>query len=144
MRITNHIRMVLPAQVGNEGFARATVAAFCASLSPSLEQINDIKTAVSEAVTNVIVHAYPDRTGEITIEVAIDDDASVCIRIMDEGVGMQDVNEARKPFFTTKSANEHSGMGFTIMEAFMDELEVSSEVGRGTTLTMRKNLKENA
>lgn len=144
MKITNHIRMVMPAQVGNEGFARATVAAFCAPLSPSLEQINDIKTAVSEAVTNVIVHAYPDHSGEIAIDVAVYDDKVVTIRVADEGVGMQNVEEARKPFFTTKSANEHSGMGFTIMEAFMDGIDVSSEIGRGTTLTMRKDLKENA
>jgi len=132
MKINNHVRMVLPAQVGNEGFARAAVAAFCAPLSPTIEQINDIKTAVSEGVTNAIVHAYPDHIGEITI------------RITDEGIGMNDVNEARKPFFTTKSANEHSGMGFTIMEAFMDGVDISSEPGRGTSLSMRKDLKENA
>jgi len=144
MKINNHVRMVLPAQVGNEGFARAAVAAFCAPLSPTIEQINDIKTAVSEGVTNAIVHAYPDHIGEITIEVATYDDRIVTIRITDEGIGMNDVNEARKPFFTTKSANEHSGMGFTIMEAFMDGVDISSEPGRGTSLSMRKDLKENA
>lgn len=144
MKVSNHVRMVLPAQVGNEGFARAAVAAFCAPLSPTVEQINDIKTAVSEAVTNAIVHAYPDRAGEITVEVVIYDDKMVSVRISDDGIGMQNVEEARKPFFTTKSASEHSGMGFTIMEAFMDGVDVASDVGCGTILTMRKNLKENA
>ena len=144
MKLNNHFRMVLPAKVGNEGFARAAVAAFCAPLSPTLEQINDIKTAVSEAVTNVIVHAYPESEGEITLEVAIYDDSVVSIRVTDEGAGMKDVEEAKKPFFTTKSAEEHSGMGFTIMEAFMDKLEVLSGAGRGTCITMRKDLKEHA
>ena len=144
MKVKNHFRMVLPAEVGNEGFARATVAAFCAPLAPTLEQLNDIKTAVSEAVTNAIVHAYPDHRGEITIEVVIYEDGIVGVSVTDDGIGMKDVDEARKPFFTTKSANEHSGMGFTIMEAFMDSVEVSSEPGRGTVLTMKKNLKNNA
>ncbi|MBO4472794.1 MAG: anti-sigma F factor [Clostridia bacterium] len=144
MKVTNHVRMVLPAEVGNEGFARAAVAAFCAPLCPTVEQINDIKTAVSEAVTNAIVHAYPEKKGEITVEVVIYDDKMVSIRVSDEGIGMANVDEARKPFYTTKSANEHSGMGFTIMEAFMDAIDVASELGGGTILTMRKNLKENA
>ena len=144
MKVTNHVKISLPAQVGNEGFARAAVAAFCSSLSPTLEQINDIKTAVSEAVTNVIVHAYPDCRGEVEIEVVIYDDRVISVRVSDEGVGMTDVEEAKKPFYSTKSANEHSGMGFTIMEAFMDSLEVNSEVGRGTDLMMKKDLKEHA
>lgn len=144
MKIDNSVRMILPAKVGNEGFARAAVAAFCAPLSPTLEQINDIKTAVSEAVTNVIVHAYPGRAGEITIEVEAYDDRVVLIRVTDDGVGMQDIEEAKKPFYSTKTASEHSGMGFTIMEAFMDTLEIVSAVGRGTSLTMRKDLKEHA
>ena len=144
MKITNHVRMILPAVVGNEGFARATVAAFCTPLSPSIEEINDIKTAVSEAVTNVIVHAYPDKVGEITIEVTIYDDRVVQIAVSDDGMGLSNIEEAKKPFFTTKSKDEHSGMGFTIMEAFMDELEVISESGRGTSVKMRKTIKENA
>jgi len=144
MKLSNHVKMTLPAIVGNEGFARAAVAAFCAPLSPSLEEINDIKTAVSEAVTNVIVHAYPDRSGEIDVEVTIYDDRLISISITDDGIGFDDVGQAKKPFFTTKSADEHSGMGFTIMEAFMDELEVRSEVGRGTRITMRKAVKQHA
>lgn len=144
MKITNHVKINLPAHVGNEGFARAAVAAFCAPLSPSLEEINDIKTAVSEAVTNVIVHAYPEKDGEIDIDVVIYDDKLISITVTDAGVGLHDPDQAMKPFFTTKSAEEHSGMGFTIMEAFMDELDVRSEIGRGTRVTMRKSIKQHA
>ena len=144
MTITNHVKITLPAIVGNEGFARAAVAAFCTPLSPSMEEINDIKTAVSEAVTNVIVHAYPEKKGEIDVEVAIYDDELISVTITDAGIGFSDADEVKKPFFTTKSAEEHSGMGFTIMEAFMDELEVWSEPGRGTRITMRKKIKQHA
>ena len=144
MKLTNHAKINLPAIVGNEGFARAAVAAFCTTLSPSLEEINDIKTAVSEAVTNVIVHAYPDRTGEVDIEVAIYDEDLISITVTDYGIGVSDITEAKRPFFTTKSAQEHSGMGFTIMEAFMDELEVHSESGSGTCVIMRKAIKQHA
>jgi len=144
MKIVNNVKMILPARSGNESFARASVAAFCASIFPTIEEVNDIKTAVSEAVTNVIVHAYPDNMGEITIDVALYDDKVVEITVTDEGKGIQDYEEARKPFFTTKSEEEHSGMGFTIMEAFMDETEVITEVGRGTTVKMRKKIGKNA
>ena len=144
MKLTNHVKINLPAIVGNEGFARAAVAAFCTPLSPSLEEINDIKTAVSEAVTNVIVHAYPEQEGEIDVEVAIYDDKVISVTVTDQGIGFADVTQAKKPFYTTKSADEHSGMGFTIMEAFMDELEVRSELGRGTRVMMRKTVKQHA
>ena len=144
MKITNHVKINLPAIVGNESFARAAVAAFCTPLSPSLEEINDIKTAVSEAVTNVIVHAYPNTTGEFSVDVVIYDDQVVSIVVEDEGIGVKDIAEAKKPFYTTKSTEEHSGMGFTIMEAFTDELEVSSEIGRGTRIAMRKKIKQHA
>ena len=144
MKITNHFSMTLPAKNGNEGFARAAVAAFCAPLSPTLEQINDIKTAVSEAVTNAIIHAYPSGDGEIVVEVVIYEEKVIAVKVSDEGTGMIDIEEAKKPFFTTKSKEEHSGMGFTIMEAFMDRLEVVSEQGRGTSITMQKDLKKNA
>ena len=144
MKITNHVKINLPTIVGNEGFARAAVAAFCTPLSPSIEEINDIKTAVSEAVTNVIVHAYPERKGEIDVEVAIYDNELISITIIDTGIGFADTEQVKKPFYTTKSAEEHSGMGFTIMEAFMDELDVCSEVGRGTRVSMRKTIKQHA
>ena len=144
MKITNHVKINLPAIVGNESFARAAVAAFCTPLSPSLEEINDIKTAVSEAVTNVIVHAYPNTIGEFSVDVVIYDDQVVSIVVEDEGIGVKDIAEAKKPFYTTKSTEEHSGMGFTIMEAFTDELEVSSEIGIGTRIAMRKKIKQHA
>ena len=144
MKLINNVKMILPAISGNESFARASVAAFCATLSPTLEEINDIKTAVSEAVTNAIVHAYSDAFGEITIDVSIYDDKVVDITIIDEGKGMEDIESARKPFFTTKAKEEHSGMGFTIMEAFMDSLEVTSAVSGGTTVKMRKKIGKNA
>lgn len=141
MKITNHVSITLPALHGNEGFARAAVAAFCAPLSPTLEEINDIKTAVSEAVTNVIVHAYPGTSGNVELTVRIFDDRVIDIVVADQGTGMSNVEEARKPFFTTKSQEEHSGMGFTIMEAFTDKIEIFSETGRGTSISMRKELK---
>ena len=144
MKIINHVSMTLPAIGGNEGFARAAVAAFCAPLSPTIEEINDVKTAVSEAVTNVIVHAYPGDVGDIMLEVILYEDRVIDIKIGDQGVGMEDVEEAKKPFFTTRSAEEHSGMGFTIMEAFTDSLEIRSEKGNGTTVTMRKKFGQNA
>jgi len=144
MKIVNNVKMILPAKSGNESFARASVAAFCTPLSPTLEEINDIKTAVSEAVTNAIVHAYPDKDGEITIDVVLYDDQCVDITISDEGLGIENYEEAKKPFFTTKSQDEHSGMGFTIMEAFMDELDVKTFVGRGTTVKLRKKIGKNA
>ena len=133
--------MTMPAIAGNEGFARAAVAAFCAVLSPTIEEINDVKTAVSEAVTNVIVHAYPHKTGDVETEVTLYEDRVIDIKIADNGIGMRDVEEAKRPFFTTKSQEEHSGMGFTIMEAFTDELEIHSEKENGTTIRMRKKLK---
>ena len=144
MKLKNNVRMILPAISGNESFARASVAAFCATMSPTVEEINDIKTAVSEAVTNAIVHAYPDGDGEISIDVSIYDDNVVDITVTDEGKGVEDVENARKPFFTTRSMDEHSGMGFTIMEAFMDQLEVISAVGRGTSVKMRKKIGSHA
>ena len=141
MKIINHVSMTMPAIAGNEGFARAAVAAFCAGISPTIEEINDLKTAVSEGVTNVIVHAYPHEIGDVEIGVTIYDDRVLDIIITDTGVGMENVEEAKKPFYTTKPQEEHSGMGFTIMEAFTDTLSVRSEKGSGTTVTMRKVLK---
>ena len=141
MKVTNQVKIILPAIRGNEAFARAAVAAFCAPLSPTIEEINDVKTAVSEAVTNVVVHAYPkEEKGECVIDVTIYDDAVLTVQVTDEGSGVSDVEEVRKPFYTTRSAEEHSGMGFTIMEAFMDSLEVFSEKGRGMSVIMRKKI----
>ncbi len=123
----------------NEGFARAAVAAFAARLDPSLEEINDIKTAVSEAVTNCIVHAYPEHIGSIQIACRVFEDY-IEIRVKDSGCGIADVEKAREPMYTT-GGTDRSGMGFTVMESFMDELRVRSKPGAGTTVTMVKRIR---
>ena len=120
----------------NEGFARTAAACFAAQLDPTLDEIADIKTAVSEAVTNAIVHAYPNTLGKITMRMRLLEDLQLEIQIKDSGVGIPDVEQARTPLFTTGN-EERSGMGFTIMESFMDTVKVRSTVGKGTTVTMR-------
>lgn len=121
----------------NEGFARVVVAAFVTRLNPTLEEVADIKTAVSEAVTNSIIHGYENRDGRIRIETRIVDD-TVTIIVTDYGVGISDIEKAMEPMYTSKPELERSGMGFAFMEAFMDELFVESTVGEGTVVTMRK------
>lgn len=123
----------------NEGFARAAVAAFVARLNPTLEEINDIKTAVSEAVTNSVVHAYINEEGIIDIHIEIED-KNVAITIADKGEGIENIEQAREPLFTTKPEEERSGMGFTFMELFMDKLTVESVKGEGTTVHMVKKI----
>lgn len=123
----------------NESFARMVVAAFCQRLDPTLEEISDIKTAVSEAVTNCVVHGYDNREGIIEMYCEIDGDM-VTIVIRDYGVGIEDVHRAMEPLFTTKPEEERSGMGFSFMEAFMDELSVTSHPGEGTVVTMKKRI----
>ena len=123
----------------NEGFARTAAACFAAQLDPTLEEVNDIKTAVSEAVTNCIVHAYPQTLGKITLRLRIYPDNSLEISVKDSGVGIEDVERARTPLFTTGS-DERSGMGFTIMESFMDGIRVRSAPGKGTTVVLRKRI----
>ena len=123
----------------NEAFARSTVAAFCAQVNPRLEDIIDIKTAVSEAVTNSVVHAYPNSVGDIKINVVLKDDL-VTITITDYGIGIFDTEKAREPFFTTKPEDERSGMGFTVMESFMDTLDVKNNTHKGLTIKMTKKL----
>lgn len=136
----NRMEVCLPALSVNEGVARAVVAAFCAQLDPSITELADIKCAVSEAVTNCIVHAYRERTGDIVITVDICADHSVRIAVRDRGCGIADVKKAREPLFTTDAAGERSGMGFTVMESFTDRLRVTSHVGRGTTVVMIKRI----
>lgn len=133
----NKMRLVFSAIPENEAFARATVAAFCLSLSPTIEELNDVKMAVSEAVTNCIVHAYKDQEGEVFIDTEICDNV-LHIKVSDTGAGIASVSEAIKPFFTTCPEGERSGMGFTVMETFMDELDVVSDVGVGTQVAMKK------
>lgn len=123
----------------NESFARAVAACYATRLDPTLDEVADIKTAVSEAVTNSIVHAYPNELGKITMRLRLFEDHSLEIQIKDSGVGIADIDQARTPLFTTGN-EERSGMGFTIMESFMDGVKVRSTVGRGTIVTMRKRI----
>ncbi len=143
MKIENHVTLEFPSRSANEGFARTAAACFAAQLDPTLEEVNDIKTAVSEAVTNAIVHAYPDILGKIVLRLRIREDHALEITVKDWGVGIADVDQARTPLFTTGS-EERSGMGFTIMESFMDTLKVRSAPGRGTTVTMVRRIARRA
>ena len=135
----NYIAVEFLSRSANEGFARTAVAAFAAQLDPTLDELGDIKTAVSEAVTNAIVHAYPDTLGKISLRVGIYDGNVLEIVVRDKGRGIPDVEKARQPLFTT-GGEERSGMGFTIMESFMDTLSVRSEPGRGTVVLMKRKI----
>jgi len=143
MKAENHVSLIFPSCSANEGFARTAAACFAAQLDPTLEEINDVKTAVSEAVTNAIVHAYPDVIGKISMKLRIREDHSLEIVVRDWGVGIGDVEQARTPLFTT-GGGDRSGMGFTIMESFMDSLKVRSVPGKGTTVTMRRKIARRA
>ena len=143
MKTENQVTLEFPSRSANEGFARTAAACFAAQMDPTLEEVNDVKTAVSEAVTNAIVHAYPDAIGKIVMKLRIREDHSLEIVVRDWGVGIADVDRAREPLFTTGS-EERSGMGFTIMESFMDSLKVRSQPGRGTTVTMRRKISRRA
>lgn len=139
MNCDNYIRLVFPSRSMNEGFARAVAAAFAAQLDPTLEELGDIRTAVSEAVTNCIVHAYPDSIGKIKMEMSIIDGNTLEIVIRDRGCGIPDVAQAMQPLYTT-GGSERSGMGFSIMGSFTDKLKVHSQPGKGTVVTMRKTI----
>ncbi|MCI6927378.1 MULTISPECIES: anti-sigma F factor [Butyricicoccus] len=135
----NQMSIKFQSRSNNEAFARQAVAAFAAQLDPTIEEINDIKTAVSEAVTNCIVHAYRDTLGYITVAAKLYDDGEIQIVVRDKGCGIADIQQARQPMFTTGDAGR-SGMGFTIMESFMDRLRVRSREGVGTQVTMTKRI----
>ncbi len=136
--VKNEMKLRLPSYSINEGVARAVVAAFCAQLDPAAGELADVKCAVSEAVTNCIVHAYRDRVGWIYITVKILEGNAVRVEIRDHGCGIADVKAARQPLYTTDPSGERSGMGFTVMENFMDILRVRSKVGKGTIVVMFK------
>lgn len=136
---SNNFQMSFPSRSVNEGFARSAVACFAAQMDPTLNELEDIKTAVSEAVTNAIVHAYPDSVGIVTLKARIMAGNILEIIIKDRGKGISDIEKARQPMFTT-GGEERSGMGFTIMESFMDQLTVKSAPGKGTTVTMRRKI----
>lgn len=139
MKFQNYMILEFPSKSCNEAFARSAVACFAAQLDPSLEELGDIRTAVSEAVTNSIVHGYPDKIGTITLRCRILKDNVLDIVVKDSGVGIADIEQARQPMYTT-GGTERSGMGFTIMESFMTSMEIRSEPGIGTTVHMRRRL----
>ena len=139
MKADNYIKLEFPARAVNEGFARAAVAAFVSQLDPTLTELGDLKTAVSEAVTNAVVHAYPDSLGVVQLRARILPGGELELVVKDKGVGIADVERARTPLYTT-GGEERSGMGFTIMEGFTDRLRVRSAPGRGTTVTMRRRI----
>lgn len=139
MKFHNYMILEFPSRSANEAFARSCVACFAAQMDPTLEELGDIRTAVSEAVTNCIVHAYPEGFGIITLRCRILKDNTLDIVIKDKGIGIQDIAQARRPAYTT-GGSERSGMGFTIMESFMTDLEITSAPGKGTTVHMRRKL----
>ena len=139
MKAINNFYLKIPSRSANESFARVAVSAFVSQLDPTLEELSDIKTAVSEAVTNSIVHAYKNTIGNIYISANFTDDNVVIVRIRDKGCGIEDIAKAKEPLFTT-AGGERAGLGFAVMESFMDALKVSSKPGKGTTVTMKKRI----
>ena len=138
-RMENYVTLEFLSRSSNEGFARVAAAGFAAQLDPTLDELGDIKTAVSEAVTNAIVHGYPDQLGKIVMKLKLLENNTLEITVRDWGKGIEDIQQARQPLFTT-GGEERSGMGFTTMESFMDRLTVKSTPGRGTTVTMRRRI----
>lgn len=140
MEYINQLTMTFDAVSTNEGFARSAVAGFCVPLNPTLDELTDIKTAVSEAVTNCVVHAYPNKKGQIEIWVGLTKNA-VYIAVRDCGIGIEDLKQAREPFYSSKPTEERSGLGFTVMESFMDSLELNHRDGGGLEVLMSKKIK---
>ena len=140
MKMLNSVKLTFASRSVNEGFARAVVAAFLVPLDPTVPQLADLKTAVSEAVTNCIVHAYPDSIGPVTLTAALYEGGLVRITVSDRGVGIADVEQAMQPTYTTGNPEERAGLGFAVMQSFMDKVKVSSTPGRGTRVTLSKHL----
>ena len=139
MKESNYIKLEFPSRSCNEAFARTAAAAFAAQLDPTMEELGDIKTAVSEAVTNAIVHAYPDAIGQVLMKMRILEGQILEITVKDWGVGIEDIEKAMQPLYTT-GGEERSGMGFTIIGSFMDKLRVLSHPGKGTSVIMRRTI----
>ena len=139
MKFDNYLILEFPSRSSNEAFARSAVSCFATQMDPTMEELGDIRTAVSEAVTNAIVHGYPEELGIITIRCRILKDHVLDIVVKDKGVGIADIEQARRPMYTT-GGMDRSGMGFTIMESFMTSLDISSEPGKGTTVHMRRKI----
>lgn len=143
MKVQNSMKLSFPSHSYNEGFARAAVAAFILPLDPTVAELSDIRTAVSEAVTNAIVHAYPDTVGTVHINVKITDKNSVIVKVRDQGVGIPDIEKAMEPLYTT-SQDERAGLGFAVMQSFCDRLRVRSVPGKGTAVTLEKAISHDA
>lgn len=139
MENTNEMKIVFDSRSENEGLARVAVAAFCTQLNPTLEEVSDLKTAVSEAVTNCIIHAYEGKVQKIEVRCRMQGRV-IWVDVIDKGIGIENISKAMEPMFTTKPEKDRSGMGFTFMEAFMDEVTVESQVGDGTTVHMKKTI----
>ena len=139
MKTVNELKMTVDSRSVNEGFSRVAVSAFIACLDPDIEELSDIKAAVSEAVTNAIVHGYRNTQGKVYITVSILEGATVKIRVRDKGVGIEDIRQAMEPLFTT-AGSERAGLGFAVMESFMDSVRVTSAPGKGTTVTLKKRI----
>ena len=137
MKPINEMKVTFPSRSANEGFARAVVASFLSQLDPAVDELSDLRTAVSEAVTNCIVHAYPDSIGDITVQMRLFENGRTVVKVRDRGCGIEDVEQAMEPLFTTGGDNR-SGLGFSVMESFTDRLKVSSRKGKGTVVTMEK------
>lgn len=140
MKILNEIKCTFPAESRNESFARTLVSSFSTQLDPSVSEIGEIKTAVSEAVTNCIVHAYRGTRGKIELTVRAMENNILCIKIKDKGCGIEDVEKAMEPLFTSAPEEERAGLGFAVMESFMDKVSVKSTPGKGTSVTMRRKI----
>lgn len=140
MKAANIVRISFLSKSVNEGFARGALSAFLAQADPTVADLADIKTAVSEAVTNCIVHAYPERSGLVYLSIALYEDGMVKVTVSDKGVGIENVKRAMQPMFTTGSREERAGLGFAVMESFMDKIKVSSKPGHGTRVVMSKQL----
>ena len=138
--ICNEMKLDFPSHSRNEAFARAAAGAFIASLDPTASELSDIKCALSEAVTNCTVHAYPDKIGNVRLEIKLREDGTVTLTVRDRGIGIKDVEKAREPLFTTDAEGERSGMGFTVMESFCDSVKIRSAPGKGTSVTLIKKL----
>ena len=137
MKPINEMKVTFPSRSANEGFARAVVASFLSQLDPAVDELSDLRTAVSEAVTNCIVHAYPDSIGDITVRMRLFENGRTVVKVRDRGCGIEDVEQAMEPLFTT-GGDDRSGLGFSGMESFTDRLKVSSRKGKGTVVTMEK------
>lgn len=143
MKTVNQMRLSFPSKSRNEAFARSAVSAFITALDPTVGELNDLKTAVSEAVTNCIVHGYKRSGGTIYIYASVREDNTVTVKIRDKGVGIEDIKQAMQPLFTTSPEEERAGLGFAVMQSFCDRVRVKSELGKGTTVTLIKKIGAN-